>query len=203
MIYKNEEVTKLKIKSKYHYLKVGIAIVLLIVVVLAIYTAFLISLSLDSDEKEYIYGMKAYMIDTTSMEPDIEIGDVIIVKKVESIEKLDVGDVITFKNRGEIITHRISAINTTSNKISTKGDKNENEDIESIKIEDVYGKVKYKIPKFKLIEKIFSSLLYWMIIIIIIATLYMHSRRINRRKKMRRRKKKIEDKKNENIESVN
>ena len=83
------------------------------------------------------------------MEPSINNGDVIITKEYKE-EDLQTGDVITFEQNQEVITHRIQKIEedqTTKEKTYiTKGDNNNIEDSENIKFSAIIGKCILTIP---------------------------------------------------------
>lgn len=163
------------------------------IIVIVFYNIFLIVLSSKDKEQDYIFGMKAYVIETDSMEPELKVGDVIIIKKCER-QDLKVGDIITFENRGELITHRITEFNPATLRYATKGDKNSLNDIEAVKFQEIKGKMFFKLPMFwKIIQKL-QNTMYIVILLVIVFTVFLHSRRITRKSKIRRRKKKIEDK---------
>jgi len=194
MIYKNEEITQVKSKHSFSGMIIKLIIIVLVIVfALAVYSTFLIIASLSSEEKDYIYDMKAYLIESSSMEPELCTGDVVIVKKINNINDIKKDDIITFKNRGEVITHRISSINNITGKITTKGDKNLTDDIEPINVEDIFGKKVFKISKFSIVEKIVRNVSFWLVIIIIVITIFLKSRKLSRKRMLRRKKKKQED----------
>ena len=78
-----------------------------------------------------------YSVETGSMENKIHPGDYILLFKQN---KYHVGDIVTFKVKDYFVTHRIVKIE--GNKITTKGDANNEED-EEISINQVEGKVIY------------------------------------------------------------
>jgi signal peptidase len=198
MTYDEKNITNLRVEQKRSHLKILlIGLPILIILVVLLYSAFLVSYSLKGPEDKYIFGLKAYLVETASMEPELQIGDVIIIKKVNSIEELEPGQIITFKNRGEIITHRIQSLNLKLNKVRTKGDSNSSEDIEAISTKDIIGRKILRLPKFNIAEIIARNGMYIFIIVMIITTIFMHRSGIKRRRTIRRRKKKIEDMKNE------
>lgn len=80
-----------------------------------------------------------FQIASSSMETDLHIGDYIVVLETDHYE---VGDIITFKEDGVYITHRINKIN--GDNVITKGDANETLD-DSISKEKVLGKVLFKL----------------------------------------------------------
>lgn len=81
---------------------------LLLVLVVAFYLTFdFINPSLTV---KYL-GVKPYVVLSDSMEPAINVGDVVVIKK-HKIDKLDVGDVIAFTpRRGVYVAHYLAEIN--------------------------------------------------------------------------------------------
>ena len=188
----NKQMQNERKKGKNIFHKV-IGLCIFAVIVIIAYNIFLIAISGKSENQKYIFGMKAYIVETNSMEPTLKQGDVIIIKKCER-DELKVGDVITFQNRGELVTHRITEINSSTQRYTTKGDKNALKDIEAVKFKDIEGKMILRIPKFWKIIKEMQNIMYGVIIFILIITLFLHNRRTNRKSMMRRRKKKELDK---------
>lgn len=88
---------------------------------------------------------------TSSMEPHLPPGTLIIVKTVQT-DDLRVGDIATYQirsGRPEVITHRITAVNTSSTGERTftfKGDNNSDPDAEQVLPEQVQGELWYSIP---------------------------------------------------------
>ena len=100
-----------------------------------------------------VFPLFPSVILTGSMEPLIRPGDMIIIKRIqkeEDIEVLEVGDIINFR-RGEInITHRILEIHTDDAgnvSFQTKGDNNRSPDEEIVAAADVRGEIIYTLPK--------------------------------------------------------
>lgn len=104
-----------------------------------------------------------YVIVTPSMVPTIKIDDAIVVKRMDN-DKYKVGDIITFVSsdsnyEGLAVTHRIVGKQKLDNKTSvytTKGDNNSLIDPASVKTEDIYGKVLFKVPQIGKIQEYFS-----------------------------------------------
>ena len=69
------------------------------------------------------FGVGAAVVVSGSMEPEISVGDLIIVTKKENYE---VNDVIVFQDGRMTVTHRIVAIDEET--VTTKGDANNTED---------------------------------------------------------------------------
>lgn len=57
------------------------------------------------------FGFSIYRVSSGSMEPELEVGDVILGKSVKDPMEIKVGDVVTFKGSGELsgmlITHKV------------------------------------------------------------------------------------------------
>lgn len=116
-----------------------IIIVLLIIIIV-------LMISLNSN----LFRYWAATIGSGSMTPTIEVGDVVIVDKIyqKKLEKLRNGDILVFKYKNKIYTHRIINIEKHNSEyfIKTKGDRKENEiDAWTVRNGDVVGVVKYRI----------------------------------------------------------
>lgn len=87
---------------------------------------------------------KLFAVQTGSMEPTINTGDLILVKEKSTYLK---GDIITFdlNNNKTPITHRIVAINSDGT-FKTKGDANSGLDIDNVKTEEIIGAYFFRIP---------------------------------------------------------
>ena len=106
-----------------------------------IYGIIIILLSLVSG----IFPIFMMGVGSGSMEPKLSTGDAIILTKIKSIDELEIGDIIAYKNEDNItIVHRITK--KEDDYFITKGDNNKVEDRMQIKIEDIEGKVLISIP---------------------------------------------------------
>lgn len=89
-------------------------------------------------------------IASDSMYPQLQRGDGIIVKKLTDQEKdkLQVGDIIAFKDGNFVITHRIEEITEEGGTklYQTKGDNNPSKDVTKKTKDDIIGIVKLRIP---------------------------------------------------------
>ncbi|ELC8348227.1 signal peptidase I [Clostridium perfringens] len=88
-------------------------------------------------------GFRTYSILSGSMEPEINTGDLAIVKSID-FEDVKVGDIITFKYEGKVVTHRVVEKNEEG--FITKGDNNNANDTEIVRGEDLIGKVLFHMP---------------------------------------------------------
>ena len=171
--------------------------VLAVILVILIYNIILIFISAENDGIG-LFGYRAYIITSDSMEPTIHNGDVIITKECKE-EDLQTGDVITFEQNQEVITHRIQQIEedqTTKEKTYiTKGDNNNIEDSENIKYSAIIGKCILTIPYLGKIILVLENKLIILIIILIILILFFFKIQKQEKLENRREKKKIEEEK--------
>lgn len=168
-----------------------------ILAIILVYNIILIAISSANQINVInIFGYKSYIIKTNSMEPTIKINDVVIAKKVEKND-LKIGDVITFIQKGEVITHRITQIEDNSN-YTTKGDNNNIEDTFKINYDNIEGKHVLTIPYLGAIVRALDNKIIFLIITLIVL-IFMLITIINQEKRENRReKKKIEDRKRKN-----
>lgn len=108
------------------------------------------------------FGYSVFEVKTGSMADTINIGDWIIVK---SSPKIQLNDIVTYKQDGEFITHRV--VEAYKGTYITKGDANTAKD-DPIKQEQIVGRVSKILPHFGIIRKtIFNPLVLVMLIITI------------------------------------
>lgn len=89
-------------------------------------------------------GYYPYCVLSSSMEPTLQIGDLILVKD-EKTKNLKVGDIVTYYGQqNQIVTHRIVEVQETE--YITKGDHNKDVDITSLHNQQIIGKVIVAIP---------------------------------------------------------
>lgn len=137
------------------------------------------------------FGFKNFIIVSQSMEPNIRVGDAVLVKQVDEKE-LEINDIISFHDGTDINTHRISDI-TEKDGIklyTTKGDNNKREDKNKITFKDIEGKYIFKISNFMLIAKILKSKITLCILLILLVFSLWFNHRINKRKEERSNKRK-------------
>lgn len=109
-----------------------------------------------------VFNYYFFTVLTGSMESELSPRDNIIVKKQKEYK---VGDVITYKEGKNYITHRITKI--SGNMITTKGDANTNEDPEFDK-KNILGKVVYKSELLNFLIKYRVFIVLFIIIIYLI-----------------------------------
>lgn len=108
-----------------------------------------------------ILGFRQYVVATGSMEPEYNIGDLIVIRETTK-EEIKIGDIINYTSENGIdtITHRVVDIieKDGQNYYKTKGDNNNSEDSELVKYSQVKGKLVFKISKLgTVITKMFTG----------------------------------------------
>lgn len=194
MEYDIEKISN-KIKNKRMTKKIFKYIILNILIVL-----FVINLILSFEEETHILGIYMFNIVSESMEPTLDINDVVIVQRCAPSE-LKEGDIITYKQEDRTISHRILDITKEKEtiKIKTKGDNNEIPDPYEVEVGQVYGKVLFHIKKIgKLISYIqnvrgFINIAIFAIIVFIMVSLRDKQRNTRKIKRKKYEIKKIRD----------
>ncbi len=110
---------------------------------------------------------KASLVLSGSMEPDISVNDLVILK---STDKFNVNDIVSYKDTsGKVVMHRIIKID--GNKVITKGDANNvsDKEIDKSQITGIYVcNIKYLGKIIKLIKTPIGLLLILLLIVVII-----------------------------------
>ena len=144
-------------------------------------------------ETPCVCGIKTFVIISGSMEPSLEIGDVVVIKEFPK-EALQKGDVISFRNGQSIITHRIiDVIKDKNGKISfeTKGDNNNIKDKNYVKYDDVEGKMVGKVPFVGKVAILLKNKIIIIVILMIFYMMYIHNAKVEERRLMRKEKRRV------------
>ena len=98
-------------------------------------------------------GLRVFVVQSGSMEPNLKVGSVVVTKPFESYVP---GEVITFlsepeatiSNPGMIITHRITSMDEVNDKFfyHTRGDANQGDDQDQVGFDQVLGRVVFSLP---------------------------------------------------------
>ena len=117
----------------------GILALLFIIVVWLAIDKFILKSPVPS-----ILGYATLTVETGSMESELQIGDMILIKDTGDYK---IGDIITYIHEGDKIptTHRI--INYTENGFITKGDANNVKDTDEVTVDIIIGEVVKVFPK--------------------------------------------------------
>ena len=173
-----------------------------IFLVIILYNIVLLYMSyIDKFDTPSFYIYKAYVITTNSMEPELKKDDVVVIKKAKA-DNLKQGDIITFKQNGETITHRIVQIDDIEDGklYITKGDNNNVQDEQGLRFDQIEGKLVIKIPQLGKMVASFKNGIIIVLVLLISAIIYLNRITAQERSNIRRAKKKLEDNKyiNEN-----
>lgn len=198
-IYTTEEITK-KLNRKKIIKNIFKAIIYpIIILVLICNIILLVQKIITPDKIATIFGYKAFVISSGSMEPTLNIGDIVIIKETKQ-EQISKGNIITFRKDGYNITHRINDIIEKDGEkyYQTKGDKNTTNDADLVKYEEIEGVYVFKIDKIGSIITYAQNTTTIIIIICVIYLIYRISAEKDDRKIARHEKRKEYEKKNQN-----
>jgi len=196
MEYTNEAIKKRKEKKQKIKNKIKIIAYIILIPMLIYNITLIFQAIIKPNETPSFLGIKMYVIISGSMQPELDIGDIVVVKNVEKNE-LKEGDIISFRKGQTVVTHRITEVLEQGNEIQfkTKGDNNNVEDLDKVKEKDVEGKVVQKISYLGNIVLLLSDKT-WIITIVLFYYVYLvHDQSIQKRKILRRMKREEHEKK--------
>jgi signal peptidase len=153
-------------------LSVILSIVLWLIILLAGLYAFTTLATRDDTAVSNLAGYTPMIVETDSMSPTFESGDLIFIKTCDP-SKLEEGDIITFHtiidNEYALNTHRIVEINDADGVRSyvTKGDNNDVSDTHIIADGDIVGKYVGKLSKLGKVMDLLSSSAGFLIILVL------------------------------------
>ncbi len=94
-----------------------------------------------------LLGFRPVVVISGSMSPEIDVGDVVVVRKVP-VEDIQVGDVIQYKQGDTTIIHRVVEIRNQSAPVFiTKGDADNSPDPSPVYPSQILGKVSFTVPE--------------------------------------------------------
>lgn len=179
MIYTNEMIKeKSEAKQKrgkiMRFLLIPLIVIFVILIIDIVYQKYIKkSSSID------VFGFKIYTILTGSMEPEYNIGDLIIERPINQ-EDIKVGTVVTYKiNERNTVTHRVVEIVEEDGKTlyRTQGDNNNAPDSDLVSFNQINGSIIFKINKVGKIVTEFTSGIGIVVVIMLIWISYIHSSR--------------------------
>jgi len=116
-------------------------VILVLAIVFAIFCTYTAYVAKAGNGVPNLFGLEPFSVQTDSMAPFFEAGDLVIDTKVKNYDDLKVGDVITFwtiiNGQKVLNTHRITSINSPF--YTTKGDANSIEDSSTVHQTDIVG----------------------------------------------------------------
>ena len=124
---------------------------------------------------DYEPKFSLYTIISPSMEPNLRVYDIIIDQRIDSVNDIKIGDVITFISTSSIssnktVTHRVIDIVIDENgnyQYKTKGDNNLSPDSAYAEYNNVIGKVLFKIPQLGRIQFFLANQGGWLVAVVI------------------------------------
>ena len=147
---------------------------LLVIAAFLLYLAVSAKLYAAKGEK-YEPKFSLYTIISPSMEPNLRVYDIIVDQRVDSVNDIKIGDVITFISTSSIsanktITHRVIDIVVDKEgnyQYKTKGDNNLSPDLAYAEYDNIIGKVIFKIPQLGRIQFFLANQGGWLIAVVI------------------------------------
>lgn len=142
-----------------------------IILVAALY-AFTTLATREDGSVSDIAGFTPLAVQSDSMAPTFNKGDLIFIKKCDT-SKLEVGDIVTFHtiidNEYALNTHRIAAIDEVNGmrSFTTKGDNNDVADTHIISDGDIVGKYLFALPQMGKVMDFLSSSMGFLIVIVL------------------------------------
>ena len=101
-------------------------------------------------------GYEIYNVISGSMEPEIPVGSIVYVEPVDP-SVMSEGDIIAFASGGSIVIHRVVTNHLVDQDIVTKGDANEQEDLEPIPYPNIRGRVVRHYPILGQLMMVYAS----------------------------------------------
>lgn len=169
--------------------RLNIMVYIMIIPLLVYNFSLIVQAVLRPNETPAFLGYKMYVIISGSMQPELDIGDIVVVKKINP-EDLKKEDVISFRKGQTIITHRIAEVQKTdeSLKFVTKGDNNNTDDKDLVTTKEIEGLVVNKIQKLGKIVLMLRDKTLIIVIVLIYYIFLMYDQSIQERKNIRRMK---------------
>lgn len=189
MRYTNEAIKRRKRAENILKRKINILIYIILIPILIYNISLIIQAIIKTSETPNFLGIKTYVIISGSMEPNLQIGDIVIVKKVAQNE-LEKGDIISYRQGQSVITHRIAEVIDKEGEVEykTKGDNNNAEDSGTISYEMIEGKVVKHISQVGKIAIILQKKGTIIFIILILYIYILYSSSIKKKRALRKLK---------------
>lgn len=121
---------RLKKIGLYTLRSLGTVLCVLLAFVLIVNVTLLVKSYLNPDQVPDFLGYTPLVVQSGSMEPTIAIGDLVLTRKSD-LSQVKAGDILSFYDNGQVVTHRIDKIELSGDKVSyiTKGDNNNTPDL--------------------------------------------------------------------------
>lgn len=186
-------------------------ILLGIICSLIVYIIIKVIIGLATNTPTCLFGYYFMVVATNSMEGTINVGEMVIIKKV-AYSSINVNDIISFycidptqMIYGEVITHRVIGIDSLTNGLITKGDNNPIQDTYLVSESNFLGKVVSINPTIGKIFSFFKSsniTIFLIIFVILFAIIAMETKNILILREKMKREKEIEKAKQEILKEL-
>lgn len=125
---------------------VNIILIIIMIPIIFVSGVILVNSYINPDEVPSFFDWKPFIVLSGSMETEIYPGDVVIVKEIDP-NTLKKGDIIAFRQKEVVITHRIVEVieENGEKRFVTKGDNNNENDQSQVELSDVEGVFKFKV----------------------------------------------------------
>ena len=189
MRYTNDVINK-KIKDGNRRKIIFRIVIYILIIPIIIYNISLIVFSIiNKNETPCFFGIKTFVIVSGSMQPELMIGDIVIVKNCDKND-INVGDIISYRSGQSVITHRIVEFIESDGQTGyiTKGDNNKDKDNVVVKFEDIEGKYIGKISNLGNVVLFLKNKIVIISIILIFYLIYVHELKVNEKIQIRKEK---------------
>lgn len=174
MKQENLSVWKMRIKTIANILS-WTALVLLIAIAIFLLYVGIASRLYATKGSAYEPKFSLYTIISPSMQPNLNVYDTIIDKRVDDASEVEVGDVITFistsrVSQGMTVTHRVIDIIPAEDgtlQFKTKGDNNLTPDSAYVTEANILGRVILRIPQLGRIQFFLANRGGWLLIVVV------------------------------------
>lgn len=198
MKYNQDELSKKIESSKTRKRVISNSIYIILVIALIINIVLVFQTMINTQKVPNLFGYKSFSITTGSMEPIINVNDLIITKNCKQSE-IKEKDIITYKRGDSVITHRVNKVVNDAGNIYylTKGDSNYIQDDYKVKYKDIEGKYVGKFPKIGKIVAFLKNRKLVIVIILIFLGLNLYNSKKNKRKIIRHEQRRSYERKNQ------
>lgn len=135
---------------------------------------YIISSQINANNENYKPKISLYTIVSPSMNPVIEVYDIVVNVRPDSEKDIEIGDIITYKSKapnseGMTITHRVVSIVKNGNKTEyiTQGDNNENPDSIFVDYDSIIGEEILIIPKVGELQFLIAEQKGWLFLLLV------------------------------------
>lgn len=188
MRYEADVIAK-NVKRKQKFQKILFITLYILLIPTILFSLFLIIIELgNSKEDPSFFNIEIFTVISDSMSPRIKINDVVLVKKGYGIDSYKKGNIITYLNEGEIITHRIDKVISKDLRpaFKTKGDNNEIVDEYIVEYDDIIGKVVLTLPKLGAFMALLKNKVFFVIVLLLLIGIVYYDNKSKQKKKERK-----------------